>query len=119
MVLGKQKKHENAISFLDKVLEKEPENNEALFYKATELSELGRHQDAILIFDKILKEFPKNGTIIYAKARSKAQLGEDNDALILLAQAISHYGKTIKNWAVKDSSFDKLKGDPKFKTIVK
>jgi tetratricopeptide (TPR) repeat protein len=100
-------------------LEKEPDNNEAIFYKATELSELGRHDEAIVIFDKILKEFPKNGTIIYAKARSKAQLGQNDDALILLAQAISHYGRTIKNWAVKDSSFDKIKGDPRFKTIVK
>ncbi|MGI0069064.1 MAG: TPR end-of-group domain-containing protein, partial [Nitrosopumilaceae archaeon] len=85
----------------------------------TELAELKKHNEAIILFDKILKEHPKNGTVIYAKARSKAEIGDNNDALVLLAQAISYYGKTIKGWAIKDSSFDRLKEDLKFKMIVK
>jgi len=48
-----------------------------------------------------------------------AEIGRYDDALVLLAQAISYYGRTIKNWAIKDASFDKLKEDPRFKTVVK
>src|SRR2546426_69764 len=112
-------KHDDAVSCLDKVLEKEPQNYEALFYKANELSELERHDEAISVFDKIIKEHPKNGTVIYAKARSMADIGRYDDSLVLLAQAISYYGRTIKNWAIKDTSFNKLKEDPRLKEIEK
>ena len=82
-------------------------------------AKLGKHKDAIVLFDSVLKDNPKNGTVIYSKARSKAELGEDLEAMQLLAQAIVYYGKTIKGWAVKDSAFDRLKNDLRFKAVVK
>ncbi|MBI1828473.1 MAG: hypothetical protein HYR87_03205, partial [Thaumarchaeota archaeon] len=70
-------------------------------------------------FDLVLKEHPKNGNVIYAKSRSKAEIGEIDDSLILLAEAISYYGKTIKNWAIKDKSFKSIKDDLRFRALVK
>ena len=112
-------KHNDALACFDKVLTLDPTYHDALFYKGIELAEIGNFNDAISIFDEILKKEPKNVNAIYSKSCSKAQLGEDDEALALLAQAISYKGAVVKNWAIKDKFFDKLKDDPRFNVVVK
>ena len=57
--------------------------------------------------------------MVYAKSRSMAEIGKIDESLILLAEAISYYGKTIKNWAIKDKSFKSVKDDLRFRALVK
>ena len=112
-------KHNDALACFDKVLILDQTYHDAFFYKGIELAEIGNYHEAISIFDDILKKDPKNVNAIYSKSCSKAQLGEEDEALALLAQAISYKGAIVKNWAIKEKFFDKLKDDPRFKVVVK
>jgi len=119
IVLGKIKKHEEALNCFENVYKKHPSHIDALFHKGIELAELGRHDKAIEIFAKILSKHKDNSNIIYAKSRSQAALGNYLEAMELLKKAISLNSKTIKEWAKKEKIFEKLHDNEQFRKMVK
>ena len=92
---------------------------DALFHKGIEHAELNNHKKAIEIFDQILAKHKDNINIIYAKSRSKAAMGEDVESLELLKKAVAMEGKTIREWAKKEKTFQKFHSDDQFKKLVK
>jgi tetratricopeptide (TPR) repeat protein len=119
IVLGKIKKHEEALNCFENVYKKHPTHLDALFHKGIELAEMEKHEKAIEIFSKILLKHKDNGNIIYAKSRSAAALGNYPESIELLKKAISLNGKTIREWAKKEKIFEKLHDNDQFRKIVK
>ncbi len=58
--LARESKHEDAISYFDKVLEQHPTNTDAFYSKGLRLIELGKHKKAFLCFDEIFRFDPNS-----------------------------------------------------------
>jgi tetratricopeptide (TPR) repeat protein len=119
IVLGKIKKHEEALNCFENVYKKHPKHIDALFHKGIELAELEKHERAIEIFSQILSKHKDNANIIYAKSRSEAALGNYLEAMELLKKAIMINAKTIREWAKKEKIFEKLHDNDQFRKLVK
>ena len=119
IVLGKMKKHEEALNCFENISRKHPKHLDAFFHKGIELAELGKHDKALEIFDKILQIHGDNVNVIYAMARSHAATSNVDRALYLLEQAVKKDRKTIKKWAIEDEFFDSLQDEPKFRKLMK
>ena len=119
IVLGKIKKHEEALNCFESVSKRYPSHLDALFHMGIEHAELERHNKAIEIFNKILSKHKDNVNIIYAKSRSEAALGNYSEAMGLLKKAILLNSKTIRKWAKKEKIFEKLHDNEQFRKMVK
>jgi tetratricopeptide (TPR) repeat protein len=119
IVLGKMKRHEEALNCFQNVCKKYPNNQDAFFQKGVQLAELGKHEKALDVFDEILKKYKDNVNVIYAKSRSKAGLKNYPEALDLLKQAISRNPKIIRKWAKEEPIFTVLHNNDKFRALVK
>ena len=119
IVLGKMKKHEEALNCFDTVYRKNPRHHDALFHRGIELAELGKHDRALAIFDKILEKHKDNVNVIYAKSRSKAALGDFSESIELLKSAITKNPKVIREWAKQEKIFDRLHSSEQFRKLVK
>ena len=119
IVLGKMKKHEEALNCFQNICKKYPNNQDAFFQKGIQLAELGQHEKALKVFDEILAKFKDNVNVIYAKSRSKAALEQYPEALDLLKQAISRNPKLIRVWAKEEKAFTNLHNDDRFRALVK
>lgn len=119
IVLGKMKKHEEALNCFQNVCKKYPNNQDAFFQKGIQLAELGQHEKALNVFDEILAKFKDNVNVIYAKSRSKAALGMYPESIELLKQAVSKSPKVIRGWAKEEKIFEKLHENDQFRKLVK
>jgi tetratricopeptide (TPR) repeat protein len=119
IVLGKMKKHEEALNCFENIYRKHPKHMDAFFHKGMELAELGKHERALEIFDKLLQMHNDNVSVLYAMARSNAAISNVDKALYLLEQAAKKDRKTIKKWAIEDEFFDSLQDEPKFMKLIK
>jgi len=119
IVLGKMKKHEEALNCFQNICKKYPNNQDAFFQKGVQLAELGKHEKALDVFDEILRKYEKNVNVIYAKARSKAALEMYPESLELLKQAVSANPKIIRSWAKEEPIFTKLHSNDQFRKLVK
>ena len=119
IVLGKMKKHEEALNCFENICRKHPKHMDAYFHKGMELAELGKHDRALAIFDKLLQIHEGNVNVIYAMARSNAAIANIGRALYLLELAVKKDRKTIKKWALEDEFFDSLQDEPKFRKLIR
>jgi len=119
IVLGKMKRHEEALNCFQNICKKYPSNQDAFFQKGVQLAELGKHEKALNIFDEILKKHKDNVNVVYAKSRSKAAMEKYPEALELLKQAISKNPKIIRIWAKEEPIFTKLHSNDQFRKLVK
>ncbi len=97
-----------AIKCYEQVVKTNPNNLDALKYKANSLQTQNKFEEALSCFDEILKNDPKNGNAYYNKARIKALQNDLAVSLHLLKKAIeinSDYRKTAKD----EPAFCKIK----------
>ncbi|MGR3309829.1 MAG: tetratricopeptide repeat protein [Candidatus Brocadiales bacterium] len=79
--LDKLYKREEAITCFNKIIDKNPENEKALFFKGLTLFRLDRHEDAIECFDKIIDINVRFKTSsLYVKVAVLAKSGEQEEA---------------------------------------
>jgi len=81
--------YNEAISYYDKILEKEPNNIDALFNKGHAYSKLGKYWNAIKTFDKVLEVEPNNIEALFNQGDAYSKLGE-------YRKAISYYDKILE-----------------------
>ena len=103
---------DDAVKCYDKVLKINPNNIDALKYKASLLQSQNKFEAASSYYDEILKNDPKNGNAFYNKARIKALELDHVESLRLLKKAIeinSDYQQTAKD----EPAFKKIITDAK------
>jgi len=101
-ICGEEKKHEESISYLDKVInfntsqvtnvadgfmEKELESHEELVFKAKlekahiYSTNLDMEKEALSLYNNLLSEYPNNGELLISKANSLAKLSRVKEAI--------------------------------------
>ncbi len=73
---------EEAISYFDKILEKDPQNTKALTNKGVALGSLERTLEAISQFDKVLEIDPNNLDALNNKGAALVKLEKYDEALL-------------------------------------
>lgn len=87
--LAKKREFENAISALQKILEKESENINALYLKADILRKMKKIDDSIELFHKILEIYPDNAGMWYELGITYQKIQDHSNAIKSFKKAIS------------------------------
>jgi len=83
------KQYQDAIKYLDNVLEQDPNHIEALRNKGAILAILEKYDEALVQFDKVLEIDPKHILGLYNKGRTLALLERFDEALLNLDKVIT------------------------------
>ena len=89
VLLLQEEKFEKALSYLDKILEVQPNNVPILLNKGSVLIALDRSNESITYFDRLLKIEPNNIKGLTSKAAALANIGETQNALDLYDRILS------------------------------
>jgi len=87
--LLKEKRFEESLPYLDKVLEINPNHTSALLNKGSALISLDRSNESIAYFDRLLAIEPNNIKALTSKAAAFSNMGEHVKALELYNKALS------------------------------
>lgn len=109
--------YEEAIEYLDEVLEINPDIYNVYPLKGDSLYFLGRYEEAIECYDKALK-ISQNANTYYGKAKSLVKLNRFSDAISNLKTSIELFPAYIENIKT-DPDFDKLRGMSEFMALIK
>jgi len=83
------KQYQDAIGYLDNVLEQDPNHIKALRNKGAILAILEKYDEALVQFDKVLEIDPKHILGLYNKGRTLAHLERFSEALLYLDKVIT------------------------------
>jgi tetratricopeptide (TPR) repeat protein len=89
VLLLQEKRFEEALPYLDKILESEPNNISLLLNKGSALIALDRSNESIAYFDRLLKIEPDNIKGLTSKAAALSNIGETQSALDLYNRILS------------------------------
>jgi len=101
VLLLKENRFEEALPYLNKLLEFEPNNVSLLLNKGSVLIALDRSDEAITYFDKLLKTEPNNINGLASKAAALSNIGETQSALDLYDKVISMEKNDEERWNEK------------------
>ena len=101
VLLLKENRFEEALPYLNKLLEFEPNNVSLLLNKGSVLIALDRSDESITYFDRVLKIEPNNINGITSKAAALSNLGETQNALELYDRILSMEKNDEKDWNKK------------------
>ena len=87
--LLKEKKFEEALFYLDKILEIDPNHTAALLNKGSILVLMNNSEEALTYYDRLLAIDPDNIKGLTSKAAALANIGENLNALELYNKALS------------------------------
>ena len=87
--LLKEERFQEALPYLDKILEVQPNNVPILLNKGSVLIALDRSDESITYFDRLLKIEPNNIKGLTSKAAALANIGETQNALDLYDRILS------------------------------
>ena len=87
--LLKEKKFEEALFYLDKILEIDPNHTAALLNKGSILVLMNNSEEALTYYDRLLAIAPDNIKGLTSKAAALANIGENLNALELYNKALS------------------------------
>lgn len=79
---------DQALAYLDDILEENPNHRDSLFYKEYVLDEIGKYDEALQYYDKVLGDWPNDVETLYNKAITLENLGE-------YGAAIQHYDRVL------------------------
>jgi tetratricopeptide (TPR) repeat protein len=111
--LIRNKKFGEALSYVDRALEYNVNDSEALCVKARIVFEDGKKEEAIKIFEKALELNTKSSTVWYDRACVLAQLNRIDEAIESLKKAIE-LDSSIKIDMKIDSDLDGIRKNEKF-----
>jgi len=101
------KQYQDAIDYLDNVLEQDPNHIEALRNKGAILAILEKYDEALVQFDKVLEIDPKHVLALYNKGRTLAHLEKFDEALLNLDKVIIQDPDHIPTLILKESILEK------------
>ena len=95
--LLKEKKFDESLFYLDKILEINPNHTSALLNKGSVLVYLGKSEEAIIYYDKLLKIEPNNVKGLTSKAAALANIGENLNSgkITIFQKALELYNKAL------------------------
>ena len=95
--LLKEKRFEESLFYLDKILEIDPNHTSALLNKGSVLVFLDRSEEAIPFYDTLLKIEPNNIKGLTSKAAALANIGENlnADKITIFQNALELYNKAL------------------------
>jgi len=102
---------------VNKSLEINPENIEALSLRSLVFHTLGKYEEASQCCDKILQMEPENAAALYNKACFESKKGNAENAINCLKKAIELDRKFI-DFAKKEQDFDSIRNDERFMKLV-
>ena len=89
---------DQALVYLDGILEENPNHRDSLFYKGYVLDEMGRYDEALENYDKVLDDWPNDFETLYNMAVTLEHLGE-------YGAAIQYYDRVL---AIHPNDVDSL-----------
>lgn len=79
--LLEENEFDQALTYLDGILEENPNHRDSLFYKGYVLDEMGRYDEALQNYEKVLDNWPNDFETLYNIAVTLEHLGEYGDAI--------------------------------------
>ncbi len=76
---------ETAQKLLNEVLQKEPDNGRALYFKGIVLQHMGQTEEAVHCFEKVVQRMPGDGVAWYLLGMCKQRLGQSGEPELLRA----------------------------------
>jgi len=101
------KQYQDAIKYLDNILEQDPNHIKALRNKGALLAILERYDEALVQFDKVLEIDPKHILGLYNKGRTLAHLERFDEAILNLDKVITLDPVHIPTFILKASILGK------------
>jgi len=101
------KQYQDAIGYLDNVLEQDPNHIQALRNKGAILAFLEKYDEALVQFDKVLEIDPKHILGLYNKGRTLALLERFDEAIFNLDKVITLDPVHIPTYILKQSILEK------------
>lgn len=114
---GQEQIANNRIAIYDQILELEPNNAEALTYKADTALELNEPQWAISLCTQALKIDPENRHTFYQLAGAYTLMNRFEEALQHLEKSLEGSESMIEE-TLKDPIFENLRDNEHFKTLL-
>ena len=111
--------YEKAIEDFGQAIKLNPEYVEVYYNRGTSYSELEQYEKAIEDFDQAIKLNPEYGLPSYNKACIYALQGNVEEASKCLLQALKINSQIYCELLSNDSDFDIIRGDAKFKNLLK
>jgi adenylate cyclase len=109
---------QESLARVEKALESEQDNSQALAFGVAALVRLGEIERARDWAELVLLIDPENSNAVYNTACGMAKAGEADLALQLLAQVASRSGVEATLWIRQDGDWAGFRGDPRFEQIM-
>ncbi len=111
-ILAQNRRYEDSILTLDRIIELDPDNKKVWYIKANTLFVLKRNEEAIECYDKIL-EFDKNDEgVWYYKGEAQSGLERYREAIDSFEKAIELERNYIEAWLGRGNALRKLHPHP-------
>ncbi|WP_321277095.1 tetratricopeptide repeat protein [Thiomicrorhabdus indica] len=115
---GQEQILSNKVEIYDQILELDPENAEALTYKADVVLDMDEPYWAISLCQQALRVDSNNSHALYQLASAYSLLGANDKALQFL-QASLQDAEGVAGSILSDPHFDNIKDEPKFIALLK
>ena len=89
VALVAEDRFEEAVLYLDKILEKDPENLKAMSNKAGLLIQLGKFDESLNLSNNVLQKEPERVSTLINKALAQKNLKQYDEAYVTFSQIIS------------------------------
>ena len=109
---------QEAVHFINKYLEVNPNEARAYSLGASPLARLGEREHSKQWSEQSIALAPNDPVVLYNAACNLAQLGEHESALDRLERSIEA-GVSVRDWIKHDPDFESLRDHPRFQAIVK
>jgi tetratricopeptide (TPR) repeat protein len=117
MRAGLEKNEREKISLYDQILELNPDDVEAIAYKADVLLDTGEKKWALSLADQAIDKDPEYSFAYWQRACSKAELGLFDDAVDDIEIAI-RLSESLRDHLATEKSFDGLRGNERFDALI-
>jgi serine/threonine protein kinase len=92
------KRYQEAYTFYERVLHKQPNNGDAIRAKADTLQKLDRYSDALVNYEKAIQIDRKNWSAWLGRARSQIKLGKETEAIETLKNITTNEPSNYLAW---------------------
>jgi len=117
MRAGLEKSDQEKVSTYDQILALNPDDVEAISYKADVLLDIGEKKWALSLADQAIEKDPEYSFAYWQRACSKAELGMLDDAVDDIEIAI-RLSEALREQLETEKSFFSLKGNERYDTLV-
>ena len=104
------------ISFLEGIIRRDPQYEEALQVLGDNYAQRGRHEDGVQVDEQLARLRPEDPTVVYNLACSYALTKRFEDAFAALHRALDHGYRDFK-WLSRDPDIKNLREHPRWKEV--